>query len=120
MFEQATDSGVRRADPLGVSVDASSATSALIREASGIDHGDLDDADLISAIDALERVKAACAAAQARLTARFVESQAQAAARLRAEAQARCDAGDFDGWVAARDRARALELEPSPSETPGR
>ncbi|MBW8730786.1 MAG: HNH endonuclease [Terrabacter sp.] len=121
MFEQATDADVRgRADPLGVSVDASSATSALIREASGIDQSDLDDADLISAIDALERVKAACAAAQARLTARFVESQAQAATRLRAEAQARSDAGDFDGWVAARDRARALELEPSPSETPGR
>ncbi|WP_256794874.1 HNH endonuclease [Terrabacter sp. Ter38] len=120
MFEQAIDADVRRADPLGVFVDASPATSALIREASGIDHGDLADADLISAIDALERVKAACAAAQARLTARFVESQAQVATRLRAEAQARSDAGDFDGWVAARDRARALELGPSPSETQGR
>src|SRR6476620_2136699 len=111
MFERAGVE-VRRADQLG----DSAATSALLREVAGLDGRDLADADLISAIDALERVKAACAAAQARLTARFVESQARVATRLRAEAQERSDAGDFDGWVAARDRARALELGPSPSE----
>src|SRR6478735_4094323 len=115
MFERAGVE-VRRADQLG----ASAATSALLREVACLDGRDLDDADLISAVDALERVKAACAAAQARLTARFVESQAHTATRLRAEAEACSDAGDFDGWVAARDRARTLELEPVPSETPGR
>jgi hypothetical protein len=115
MFERAGVE-VRRADQLG----DSAATSALLREVACLDGRDLDDADLISAVDALERVKAACAAAQARLTARFVESQAHTATRLRAEAEACSDAGDFDGWVAARDRARTLELEPVPSETPGR
>lgn len=92
----------------------------LIAEVVCLDGAGLDDADLISAIDALERAKAACAAAQARLTAHFVESQVRAARRLRAQAQACSDAGDFDGWVAARDRARALELEPVAAETPGR
>jgi hypothetical protein len=70
-----------------------------------------DDASTITAIDELERLKAACAAAQVRLTERFVASQSDAAERLRAEAQACSDAGDFDGWVLARDRARSLELE---------
>lgn len=120
MFGRATDADVWRADPLGDSVDTSAATSALLREVAGLDGRDLDDADLISAIDALERAKAACAAAQARLTTRFVESQARTATRLRAEAQACSDAGDFGGWVAARDRARTLELERVPFETPGR
>ena len=124
MFEHATTADVRRADLLGESVHASAvAASTLLREVSGIagiDGNDLDDADLISAIDRLERAKAACAAAQARLTAHFVESQARAATRLRAEAQACSDAGDFDGWVAARDGARDLELEPVAAETPGR
>ena len=80
----------------------------------------LDDAEVISRIDALERAKAACAAEQARLTARFVDSQAARAARLREKAQACSDDGDFDGWVAARDEARALELEPERREEPGR
>ena len=124
MFEHATTADVGRADLLGESVHASAvAASTLLREVSGIagiDGNDLDDADLISAIDRLERAKAACAAAQARLTAHFVESQARAATRLRAEAQACSDAGDFDGWVAARDGARDLELEPVAAETPGR
>ena len=70
----------------------------------------LDDASTITAIDELERLKAACAAAQVRLTERFVASQSEAAERLRAEAQACSDAGDFDGWVLARDRARSMEL----------
>ena len=121
MFECVPVADEPRADPLGDSVDTCTlATSALLREVSGIDAGDVDDADLISAIDGLERAKAACAAAQARLTTRFVESEARAATRLQSEAQACSDAGDFDGWVAARDRARALELGPMPAETPGR
>ncbi|WP_353510695.1 DUF222 domain-containing protein [Intrasporangium sp.] len=80
----------------------------------------LDDAELVSSIEALERAKAACAAAQARLTARFVASQAAQAQRLRQVAQACSAAGDFDGWVAARDRARALELPADPGSGAGR
>ena len=79
----------------------------------------LDDASIITTLDELERVKAACAAAQVRLTERFVASQAEAAARLRDEAQACSDAGDFDGWVLARDRARALELHPDDAGSNG-
>jgi hypothetical protein len=71
----------------------------------------LEDAALIDALTALEVAKAACAAAQARLTERFVAARAGQAERLRAEARACADAGDFDGWVLARDRARTLELD---------
>jgi hypothetical protein len=80
----------------------------------------LDDAELITRISQLERAKAACAAEQARLTARFVDSQAAAAARLRERAEACSDAGDFNGWVAARDEARACEVDPTPRDEPGR
>ena len=73
-----------------------------------------DDAALIDGLTALEAAKAACAAAQARLTERFVASQAGRAERLREQARACADAGDFDGWVLARDQARALELAPEP------
>ncbi|MGW5241066.1 DUF222 domain-containing protein [Monashia sp. NPDC004114] len=79
----------------------------------GLDLDRATDEELISQLDLLERAKAACAAAQARLTARFVDTQAAKAKLLRAEAQACSDAGDFDGWVAARDHARALELVPT-------
>ena len=70
---------------------------------------------MVASIEALERAKAACAAAQARLTARFVAAQAAEAQRLRQVAQECSDAGDFDGWVAARDKARALELPCDPA-----
>lgn len=79
------------------------------------DAAHLDDARMVASIEALERAKAACAAAQARLTARFVASQAAEAQRLRQVAQECSDAGDFDGWVAARDKARALELPCDPA-----
>lgn len=86
----------------------------LMGQLAALDGAGVGDRALITGIDALERMKAACAAAQARLTARFVESQAQEAARLRAVAQDCSDARDFDGWVAARDLARSLELPPEP------
>jgi hypothetical protein len=92
----------------------------LMADVTGLDGAGLDDATLVSAIDELERAKAACAAAQVRLTARFVESQAEIAATLRSEAKALADAGDFDGWVAARDEARSRELEPPLRDEPGR
>ncbi|WP_083707021.1 HNH endonuclease [Intrasporangium flavum] len=91
-------------------------TAALQAELTGLAPEALDDASLVDGLAALEVAKAACAAAQARLTERLVESRAQAARRLRHEARACADAGDFDGWVLARDRARTLELEP---EAPG-
>jgi hypothetical protein len=78
----------------------------------GTDGAGLADAELVTLLDALEGLKAACAAAQARVTVRFVDTQAAAASQSRATAAECARIGDFDGWVAARDRARALELEP--------
>jgi hypothetical protein len=117
MFERATATDAGSADLLG---DSAVATSAMLRELPGLDGAGLDDADLVSAIEALERTKSACAAAQARLTARFVESQALVASRLHAEAATCSESGDFDGWVLARDRARSLELELPVRDEPGR
>ncbi|MEO7447419.1 MAG: DUF222 domain-containing protein [Humibacillus sp.] len=93
----------------------------MFESATGGDGEGLSDAELITRIDALEQTKAACAAAQARLTARFVDSQSAEAARLRDVSEACSASGDFDGWVAARDEARSLELEPDePGRAPGR
>src|SRR5829696_5372660 len=99
---------------------AAGLTAGLLDRVAGLDGAGLSDAELISGIDTLEQAKAACAAAQVRLTARFVQSQAQEAARLRGAARACSDAGDFDGWVLARDRAASLELEPPVRDAPGR
>jgi len=86
--------------------------TAAVGAAAGLpeDLNSLDDAGLVSAVETLERLKAACAATQAVLTARFVDAQSVEAQRLREVAQGCQDHGDFDGWVAARDRADALEL----------
>src|SRR6478672_3601653 len=125
MFEEAAvaigsqplvGAGAHPATPAGI---ANTAATDLVASRL-VDDPELDDAEVISRIDALERAKAACAAEQARLTARFVESQAARAALLREQAQCCSDDGDFDGWVAARDKARALELEPERREEPGR
>jgi len=89
--------------------------SGWIAHVAAIGGATLSDADLVSGIDRLERVKAACAAAQARLTAQFVKTQAAEAERLEQVAQDCQDHGDFDGWVAARDRARSLQLPPQTS-----
>ena len=87
-------------------------SAAVQAELSTLGHQALDDAALVAALTRLEVAKAACAAAQARLTERLVASRADTATRLRAEARACAHAGDFDGWVLARDRARTLELDP--------
>ena len=86
--------------------------SRWIAQLAATNGADLPDVDLVSGIDELDRVKAACAAAQARLTAQFVRTQAAEAERLEQVAQDCQDHGDFDGWVAARDRARSLLLPP--------
>ncbi len=114
MFEERSG-GAAEARAGGPSAADPTRCTALLDDGSG-----LDGAHLISRIGDLERAKAACAAEQARLTARFVASQAAAAARLRDAAQACSDAGDFDGWVAARDEARARELAPTARDEPGR
>ncbi|MFM6849494.1 MAG: HNH endonuclease, partial [Terrabacter sp.] len=50
----------------------------------------------------LERLKAAAAAAQARVTAAFVDSQQDVALAWRERARECSEAGDFEGWRAAR------------------
>src|SRR6478735_5642712 len=59
----------------------------------------------------LERVKSAVAAAQVRVTAAFVDSQEQVAQAWSQRARECSDAGDFDGWRAARDQARAATFD---------
>jgi len=67
----------------------------------------LSDADRVDRLSALEQVKAACAAAQARGSPRtFAESQAEVAAASRQRARECADDNDFDGWRAAREQAR--------------
>jgi hypothetical protein len=70
----------------------------------------MSDAQRIDRLSELERVKAACAAAQARITADFVESQADVAEAWRCRARACADDNDFDGWRAAREQARRATL----------
>lgn len=74
---------------------------------------DVPDAERIDQLTALERVKAACAAAQARITDRFVDSQAELAAQWHQRAQDCSDASDFDGWCTAREQARRHEFAQS-------
>lgn len=74
------------------------------------DVGAVSDADRIDQLAALERVKAAAAAAQARVTAAFVDSQEHVAQAWRERARECSDSGDFEGWRAARDQARAESL----------
>lgn len=74
---------------------------------------DVPDSERIDQLSALEKVKAACAAAQARITDRFVDSQAELARQWRDQARACSDASDFDGWCAAREQARRHEFTPA-------
>ncbi|MBW8730731.1 MAG: DUF222 domain-containing protein [Terrabacter sp.] len=85
--------------------------SALSRVGSDGRHDSMSDQERVDEIAALERVKAAAAAAQARLTAAFVESQEQVAQAWLERARECCDAGDFDGWRAARQQARAASFD---------
>ncbi len=70
---------------------------------------DADAAGLVDVLAELELLKAACAAAQARVTAAFVETQAAEAARWR---QAAKDSDSFEAFQAARDQARRCEFQP--------
>ncbi|MDC5696363.1 HNH endonuclease [Intrasporangium calvum] len=71
-------------------------------------------ADLVDVLDALERAKAACAAAQARVTAAFVDAQAAEAEHWRGQVQERLDANDFEGHRAAKDEVRRRGFTPVP------
>ena len=77
-----------------------------------VDRG-LSDADRVDRLRALEQVKAACAAAQARITADFAESQAEVAAAWRQRARECADDNDFEGWRAAREQARLATVDAS-------
>ncbi len=55
------------------------------------------DADRVDQLTALERVKAVCAALQARITVEFAESQEQVAVAWRARAKDCADGSDFEG-----------------------
>ena len=67
---------------------AAQALEALVSALSSLDE-DVSDAERIDLLAALERVKAAAAAAQARVTAAFVESQEQVAQQWRRRARDR-------------------------------
>lgn len=69
------------------------------------------DQERVDHLAVLERVKSAAAAAQVRVTAAFVESQAQVAQAWLDRARECSDAGDFDGWRAARGQARAASVD---------
>ncbi|MEP7333387.1 MAG: HNH endonuclease, partial [Terracoccus sp.] len=89
---------------------------ALVAALSRLDER-VDDAGRIDQLSALERVKSAVAAAQARVTVGFIASQEQIAAGWREHAKACADDNDFDGWRQARDNARRASLEePEPAD----
>ena len=83
----------------------------LVTALAEIDGVGMSDVERIDGLEVLERVKAACAAAQARLTESFVESQAAVAKAWRERAMECSAAGDFDGWCAAREQAGRAEVE---------
>ena len=69
------------------------------------------DAERVDQLTVLERVKSAAAAAQVRVTAAFVDSQAQVAKAWTAQAKECSDGSDFEGWRAAREQAKAASLQ---------
>jgi hypothetical protein len=72
-----------------------------------------DDVDRANQLDLLERVKAACAAAQAKVTVALAESQVQVSEEWREHARAAAEAGDFERWREARRNTRAASCPES-------
>lgn len=64
----------------------------------------VDDGERIDQLTALERVKSAVAAAQARVTVGFVSAQEQIAQGWREHAKACSENNDFDGWATGSGR----------------
>src|SRR6478672_7875592 len=83
---------------------------ALVSALSRVGSDDESDQVRVDELAALERVKSAVAAAQVRVTAAFVDSQEQVAQEWSQRARECSDAGDFDGWRAAREQARAASF----------
>lgn len=82
--------------------------------------GTLSDAERVDQLTALERVKAACAAAQARITVDLAESQERVAAAWRQRARECADDNDFEGWRAVREQAHRASVQlPDPPASPG-
>jgi hypothetical protein len=91
--------------------------SALSRVGSGDGSDHECDQVRIDQLAVLERVKSAVAAAQVRVTAAFVDSQEQVAQAWLERAAECSDAGDFDGWRAAREQARAATFDDNSSDS---
>src|SRR6478752_3778903 len=83
---------------------------ALVSALSRVGSDDESDQVRVDQVAVLERVKSAVAAAQVRVTAAFVDSQEEVAQAWSERARECSDAGDFDGWRAARDQARAASF----------
>src|SRR5690349_6620207 len=79
----------------------------------------VDDAERVTQLDLLERVKAACSAAQVRVTVELAESQAALAEQWREDARAAAGVGDFDTWRAARESMRRASCPEADDRTPG-
>jgi len=79
----------------------------------------VDDAERVTQLDLLERVKAACSAAQVRVTVELAESQPALAEQWREDARAAAEVGDFDMWRAARESMRRASCPEADDGTPG-
>ena len=84
---------------------------ALFPVLSRVGAGGDSDQERVDQLAVLERVKSAVAAAQVRVTAAFVDSQQRVAQAWRERARECSDAGDFDGWRAARAQALAASFD---------
>src|SRR6478609_673851 len=84
---------------------------ALVSALSRVGSDEESDQVRIDQLAVLERVKSAVAAAQVRVTAAFVDSQEQVAKAWSQRARQCSDAGDFDGWRAGREQARAASVD---------
>ena len=80
-----------------------------------------DDSERVTQLDLLERLKAVCAWVQARVTVDLAESQTQIAEQWRQYSRGAADAGDFEAWRSARERARAASCPEAdaPSDSTG-
>src|SRR6476661_8029464 len=95
----------------GATVVTTEGLEALVSALSRVGSDDESDQVRVDQLAVLERVKSAVAAAQVRVTAAFVDSQEQVAQAWSQRARECSDAGDFDGWRAARDQARAATFD---------
>ena len=89
----------------------------LLSALSGLERA-VDDAERVDQLDLLERVKSACAAAQARVTVDLADSQQEIAEQWREHARSVADAGDFESWRRARAMARAASCPEADDTAP--